>query len=418
MARPKKLWSVRVGAPGNAVTVYERRAGGALYLRWWNTGKSEGEGGRWAKRALKHNDRAAAEQAAKEVAAALLASTLAAATGRATVAEVLATYERDVCQHQKGYGPREAKRRIALWTHVLGAGRHVDTIDFPTLDKFGRDRRAGTIELADYELSASPSNRAVGADLEFLRAALNHACTVVRPNGTRLLTVNPVAGYEIPKNKRPRRPIVSYDRFLKVLAKADEADPQGLFGGLLMLVEGLGWRISALCALRASDVDLRKTKATPFGRILKRAETDKEGVSGWVPMSESVRSGVDRIRAVNPALGEWPLFPAPRATTEIEGRGEIPKAWTRHHARKLLERAEKLAKLEKIDGGDFHPLRRKWATERKHLPDVDVAAAGGWSDTRALKMSYQQVDEQTMYAVVADATKLRDLADDEKAETA
>jgi hypothetical protein len=58
------------------------------------------------------------------------------------------------------------------------------------------------------------------------------------------------------------------------------------------------------------------------------------------------------------------------------------------------------------------------STERKHLLDVDVAAAAGWSDTRALKMSYQQVDELTMYSVVADATKLRDVDPDEQAETA
>ena len=48
--------------------------------------------------------------------------------------------------------------------------------------------------------------------------------------------------------------------------------------------------------------------------------------------------------------------------------------------------------LPKIRGGIFHPYRRLWATERKHLPDVDVAAAGGWGDTRAMKLSYQQAD--------------------------
>jgi integrase len=169
----------------------------------------------------------------------------------------------------------------------------------------------------------------------------------------------------------------------------------------------LGWRISAICALRACDVDLKATPVAPHGRVFKRSETDKEGMSGWVPLSASVREGIDRIRAVNPAVGEFPLFPAPRATTEIP-QGEIPKSWTRHHARKLLERAEGLAKLAKIDGGDFHPYRRAWASSRKHLPDVDVAAAGGWSDTRALKTSYQQADDASMYAVMADLTKLRD----------
>ena len=115
--------------------------------------------------------------------------------------------------------------------------------------------------------------------------------------------------------------------------------------------------------------------------------------------------------------GEWPLFPAPRAKEEHE-RGKIPKPWTRHYARALLERAERAAKLPKIDGGDFHPYRRKWATERKHLPNVDVARAGGWSekDPRALKTSYQRVDDATLLAVVSELTKLREAKPD--AETA
>lgn len=147
----------------------------------------------------------------------------------------------------------------------------------------------------------------------------------------------------------------------------------------------------------------------PQGRIYKRADVDKEGMSGWVPMSESVRAAVDRIRAANPAIGDWPLFPAPRARMNV-GQSEIPKPWTRHHARALLDRAETLAKLPKVEGGDFHPYRRKWATERKHLPDADVAAAGAWADTRALRMSYQQVDEETMLAVVTERRKLRDVS--------
>lgn len=416
MARPKNCWSLKVGAPGNAVTLYERRPGGALYLRWWVSG-TEDVPGRWAKRALKHDNRDVGEQTAKEVAASLLASTLATATGKATVTEVLACYERDVCAHQKGHGPHEAKRRIALWFHVLGGQRDVNTIDFPTMDRFSRERRAGAIKLEKYSLSAKPSNRTVGADIEFLRAALNHACTVVRPNGARMLRANPIDGYELPKNRRPRRPVVSYDRFLKVLEKADAADSQRLFGGFMALVEGLGWRVSAICALRASDVDLKASPSGPHGRIYRRAEFDKEGMSGWVPMSESVRAGIDRIRAVNPAIGEWPLFPAPRARVAIP-QGKIPKAWSRHHARKLLERAEALAKLDKVEGGDFHPYRRKWSTERKHLPDVDVAASGGWADTRALKMSYQQVDEATMLAVVSEPTKLRDAKPTPNSETA
>jgi hypothetical protein len=69
-------------------------------------------------------------------------------------------------------------------------------------------------------------------------------------------------------------------------------------------------------------------------------------------------------------------------------------------ASKWLLRAEKRAKLPKLRGGIWHPYRRLWATERKALPDADVAAAGGWRDTRALRLSYQQADPATMKSVV------------------
>lgn len=65
-----------------------------------------------------------------------------------------------------------------------------------------------------------------------------------------------------------------------------------------------------------------------------------------------------------------------------------------------LLKAEKAAGLPKLVGGVFHPYRRLWATERKALPDADVAAAGGWKDTRALKLSYQQADPATLLRVV------------------
>jgi hypothetical protein len=101
----------------------------------------------------------------------------------------------------------------------------------------------------------------------------------------------------------------------------------------------------------------------------------------------------------NPVLGDVPLFPSPR------GRG---RAWSRWHARALLHRAEAAAKLEPIEGRDFHPYRRKWVTERKHLPDVDVAAAGGWKTVRTLQARYQEADPKTILAVVSEPRKLRE----------
>ena len=78
-------------------------------------------------------------------------------------------------------------------------------------------------------------------------------------------------------------------------------------------------------------------------------------------------------------------------------------------ARRWLLNAEKQAGLPKLDGSLWHAYRRKWATARKGLPDVDVAAAGGWSDLTCLKTAYQQPDPATMYRVVSEPTELREV---------
>ena len=50
-----------------------------------------------------------------------------------------------------------------------------------------------------------------------------------------------------------------------------------------------------------------------------------------------------------------------------------------------------------------------WATERKHLPDKDVAAAGGWRDIESSRKSYQQVDEKTLLQVMTNPNRLLDI---------
>lgn len=412
MARPRKLWSLSLGAHGHRVTVYERKASGPLWLRWWEAALDGGFQGRWRYRALGHPDRMVGERTGRSVAGQLLASTLAAAVGRTTVAEVFAAYERDVAMHLKGAGPKEAARRIKLWTHFLNASREVQTIDHPTLDRYVRERLAGRLIVPGVELRRLPGPRAVEADFTFLQAALNHATKVVRPGGQRLLTTNPAHGYQPPRQKNPRRPVATFDRYLALQSHADGVDPQRLFGAFLALVEGLGWRVSAICQLRACDIDRAERPTTPLGRIHKCGETDKEGSDQWVPMSEDVREAIEALADRHANMGRLlvggaPLFPAPGGPTRA---ADDVRPWDRFHARKLLERCETAAKLKPLDGSDFHAFRRKWATERKTMPAQDVAAAGSWRDLRCLQAAYTQTDANTMLAVVTSPIKLRDPA--------
>jgi len=73
-----------------------------------------------------------------------------------------------------------------------------------------------------------------------------------------------------------------------------------------------------------------------------------------------------------------------------------------------LLKAEELAGLEKLNGSLWHAYRRKWAIERKHLPDADVAAAGGWANLNTLRLVYQQADQETMLKVVLERGELRE----------
>ena len=129
----------------------------------------------------------------------------------------------------------------------------------------------------------------------------------------------------------------------------------------------------------------------PHGAIRWRDENDKQGFDAIAPLSHRAREAVDTYLRENPRVGAAWLFPSPREDARPIRR-DLGGRW--------LLKAERLAGLPKLAGGVWHPYRRLWATERKQMPDADVAAAGGWRDTRALKMSYQRADAATVLQVV------------------
>jgi len=288
---------------------------------------------------------------------------------------------------KKGAQPEEDERRRALWTAVLG-DREIASLTKTDVERFVKDRRAGCIRLPDHALKTSVSETTVGADIIFLQTVLNWAVEQGK------LDRSPLRGYRPPKTARPKRPIANYDRYLKVAAVAAQVHPR--FGSFMALVESLGWRVSAICQLRAEDIDRKALPEAPHGRIRKYGVIDKERVEMWLPLLETERRMLDRL----PVLRGY-LFPSLH---------DPDKPWRRSYARDLLERAEKLAGLEPIEGGDFHPYRRKWYTERKHLPLQDVMAAAGAKDPRTVQLLYQQVDDATLYAVRAEPRKLREPA--------
>ena len=224
-------------------------------------------------------------------------------------------------------------------------------------------------------------------------------------DGTYLLRENPVRGFDAPRERNPRCPLATEERFQKILEVAPrlriavhwgekpESVPTYL-PSLLILANGTGRRISAICSLKFADL---RPSLGPHGSIRWPADTDKMGLESVVPVTREVREVLDRIQRERPGMGAAPLFPGPK-NPGAPIRYELASTW-------LLE-AEKLAGLPKQDGSLWHAFRRKWATERKALPDVDVAAAGGWKSPRTLVELYQRPDSATMYRVVSEGTKL------------
>ena len=386
------------GSYGYRVTIWRNPDGGRLYLRWTEHGGTQ-------RKSRGHTDTVKATRQAKELMARLVLGAQLDAEP-VTVARMLAEYERHVTPTKGSANERDSDgRRVVLWASVLGGSNLIEAIDTRLISRYITLRRQGRLKVTypggkPMRLTTTPSETTIGKDIAFLRAVLYWAMTQKHPNGARWLTDHPLRGFTIPKTAHPARPVASFDRFLATRPHCDAVDPQQLLKPLLMLVEGLGWRISALCQLRASDIDTRKGTHTPRGRIHKYWKTDKEEVDQWVPMSADVRAAVNLLRQRSPVVGDRYLFPAPRA------KG---KPWQRSYASTLLRRAEDAAGLEKIPRGLWHPYRRKWATERKGHPDKDVAETGGWKSLESLQTAYQQPDEETMLDVVSEPRKLREV---------
>jgi len=298
-----------------------------------------------------------------------------------------------------------------MWTRFLGARKDPSTIALREWEVFTDARRSGAIDPRGRNVKEGNRKpiraRPVEIDLKWLKAVLNWGTKWRTREGRYLLIENPVRGYQILTEKNPRRPVVSEDRYeatravsnqvtMEIRWTSERVGQRSYFSEILDIVNGTGRRISAVCALTYQDLDLTDG---PYGSIRWPADTDKMGHESTVPISPPVRAAIDRILRERPGIGAAPLFPSP---------GDPTQPMTRHLADKWLRKAEKLAGLEPQVGSLWHAYRRKWGSERKHLPDVDVAAAGGWKDTVSLKRAYQQADAATILSVVLNGGELRE----------
>jgi len=404
--KKKKAWSHSEGEYGHRIRVFEDPNSGIIYGEMRDPQRR----GRYVSMSLRHRDRDRAKRWAKEQVASWVDGEQQAINQVPTASHVFALY----LKHQtptKVESEQDAdERRSEMWVRILGPSKDLSKLTLREWQWFVESRRSGAIDSSG---EAVPTERrepvregTVAGDLVFLRSVLNWAAKWRLDDGRYLMNENPARGFPIPKEKNPRRPLATEDRFQKVLAAAAHVTMAIGFGRkrreepsylpeILTLVNGTGRRVQPVLALRAEDLR-PPAPGAPHGFICWPATTDKMRKEWTVPISQEVRSAISRLldrRGIGPGY----LFPAPNHPNEHVAY-EVASAW--------LLKAEAIAKVEKQKGTLFHAYRRKWATERKHLPAADVAAAGGWSDLTTLTQVYQQADQETMYRVVSEPANL------------
>jgi integrase len=295
---------------------------------------------------------------------------------------------------------KDAEARTKVLIAFFGAAYDVATLTQNDVDAYSRSRLRGGIVCDDGTPTSPVRARSVEADLDVLRAMIRWAMTVRVPTGGRLILFDPLVGVRRVREKNPRQPIASPERFaatriamqsLAVEAHSVDERTRWLKMELaLVLAEATGRRLGSIRQLRWEDIDLSKH------HIRWRAEADKKGKEWVIPTPLALSAEIESFRRRLCAEGGL-IF---------AGLRTLERPMDRHLFDKWLGVAERKAALPKLVGGMWHPYRRKWATERKHHPLKDVAAAGGWNDTDTLVKVYQQADPQTLLAVMSNPRRL------------
>lgn len=425
--RRSPCWSFSAGSPPYVVRVYERTPGGVLYLALPESGRRLPDPAREAGRPAyvrgslagrmgrelgitDPRDQGAAEAAVLRVAAALRGGT-GALDGRLTLGTLIDAY---LARHVAGMTPASAKwvrQHLAIWRTYLGEHFRLPDLGLAEWDAFKRARLTGAIDgqgrSVDAGIRHPVSPGTVNLGLDALRMACNWAL-ITREDGRPLLERSPVARLPYCDTPNVQRAVWTHDRYLAALTAAEGIRMQVEWRGrrewvpsplpeIMAIVEETGRRITAVCQLRLGDVQLG---AGTDGLLRWRRETDKGRKEWATPLSPELRQRLVRYLRRHPAAldATAPLFPAPRDLTRGPSRETVVR---------YLRQALTAADLPRLPAESFHGLRRKWASERKHLPDVDVAAAGGWRSIATMKR-YQQTDEAAVREVLANPVRRRE----------
>jgi hypothetical protein len=394
-------WTRTLGERGCRVRLFQNRRDGVFYRATWITGQGKD------RRSLNTTDRAQADRLGKALLGELRRPTETAerTVRRLTLSDLWERF-RTTCVTYKATNAEiqaDATRRAAILIAHFGAKCDVRDLMVDDIAAFRLARRAGGIRVSDQWTTQPVRARSVVEDLALLQRMLNWARTT-RVDGVRLLDANPIAGIRTPRDRRPRRPLATWDRFLATRAamrqyaaeaETPEERARWIKGELtLVLAEGTGRRLGAIAHQCWENINW------DLSTIRWVADFDKKGKDWVTPVPKTLLAEIRGFQRELGAIAGW----------IVASESDPTKPMDRYALTKLLAKAERRAGLPKLDGGLWHPYRRKWATERKHLALVDVAEAGGWLSTVTLATCYQQPTSDVLLAVMSEERKVRDVA--------
>ena len=421
----KGTWSCSLIANGKTLRIQQRKPG-ATFERVYGNPESWGS--------LQTTDKGEAEERGKAFLRALVLaqaeapmpdtySTLMPATppdpnpGGLTLGDLWSRYSESAQFAKNKPHTQEGDRsRIRALLAGLGENQLIARLDGERMTQYLLDRAQGKIA---YERPAATAAggvkthqaKAVGkrsqeADVRLLTTMINWGLNTCGADGRYLLDVKPMRGFKPPREASAERPVATHERYVATMqslyelaVEATDPKTRRLWLSIrfaLMLVTFTGRRVSAVLRMRWSDVNVSDGKFMENALRFRR-ENDKKGKDRYIPFVEQLEAIFEEAKR---ELGG-------NADDLIFGQlNDRTKALAPDGIRKRLLEAEARANQPKLKRGLWHPYRRKWVSERRHLPVKDVMEAGGWDDYQTFLNCYTITTPATLAAVLNSPVRL------------
>lgn len=380
--KPPKGWSYSVGERGrNRVRAFAHPVTGRMFVEFYEPARGAGRP-RPKRMALGHRDTEQAKATAEELAARLRRAEYP-ATEHVTLATLFDMYLKEVTPSKGAAKQRHDRACAELFLHAFGGATEARALSRREWDRYIRDRRSGALSHARVKKRRAVGDCIIAYDLAWLMAVLNWATKASNERGVPLLDRNPLKGLARPREKNPHREVLSDTEYRAMRAVAAEVQP--LFELALVLAHDTGHRMNAIRMLRWSDIDLDRQT------IRFQSAHDKSGFEHTVPLVGEAVGLLGRVRAAQRAIGDAWMFPSTRTPGEPVAHATFRKWW---------RAAEVRAKLAHVPHRGWHSLRRKFASELKHVPLKDLCQLGGWKDASTVLRCYMKPDEATMRAAL------------------